>query len=304
MQDYSGLITALNPNIDISLGTDYVFGQSQGSADLADHLASQNQKFDANIASARRIKQHRERCKRSGVNPFTTKASDLQTHAADTYENHTLPDLALITRHFTAFFANEKTKRNGQTVRSYTLQVDAWTDPVTVQHQISRPERAVYFNLQTGADIKYKANGHVRGARVWRDGKQVTGDPLMTANQRDFYLESVEKLEAAMKATYEDAVVFAGFCVATPDPAARLGRKTVCTQFAILAFASDESGHHGVGLLFADGKTLEFELHENDNEKSNAPQMVGSFCVEQTTVEQYENEVLAARIDEMRSLAS
>lgn len=299
MEDYSASIPAQN-HFDTSLGTSYQPGASRENAALHAHLAAQNAKFDETVATGKRLKKHRERCKRAGLDPFKTKASELAGKVTDSYANHMLPAADTITRLSTAFFKNVRTKKNGQQTTTFKVQMDVWTDPITVQHRITNPERKVFFNLKTGAEIKYKANGYVKGARVWKDGKQVRGDSLMTADQRDFYLTMVADIEAAMREIDEDAVIYAGFCQACPDPAARLGTKTMCSQFVVLAFAEVGGLIVGCGIVYVDGKSQTFEMSINTNEKNNAPLMIGSFCAEQTTKEQFEDDVLTARFAQMR----
>lgn len=299
MEDYSAFIPDQNL-IDTSFGTSYQPGASLDNPALRAHLEAQDAKFDETVATSKRLKKHRERCKRVGLDPFKTKASDLVGKVTDSYANHILPAADTISRLSTAFFKNVRTNKNGQQTTTFKVQMDVWTDPITVQHRITSPERKVFFNLQTGVDIKYKANGYVKGARVWKDGKQVRGDSLMTANQRDFYLAKVADIEAAMREVDENAVIYAGFCQSCPDSAARLGTKTICSQFVVLVFVEVDDVVMGSGIVYVDGKSQTFDMASNPNVKKHAPLMIGSFCVEQTTKEQFEHDVLTARFAQMR----
>ncbi|MEX3840288.1 hypothetical protein [Paraburkholderia sp. BR10882] len=274
---------------------------NSAQAILAADRAAQNAKFNKQFTDQQRINKHRERCKKLGLNPFTTKAADLPAgDPNDSYDNYVMPSLDGITRLSTALFVNHKTNVSGKTSVTYTLQADVWTDPVTVAHKIGKPERKVYFNLQSGKAITYKANEYVNGGRTWKDGKQVRGDSLMTEQYRDFYLEKVQEFEATVKQAYPDAVIYAGFCKAMPDRAAKLGTKTITSQFVVIAVAGEGEEVDCGGKFYQGEEEFPFCMSFNPNEKQNAPLLIGSFCAEQMTEQQYDKAVLEVQIEKLK----
>lgn len=274
---------------------------NSAQAILAADRAAQNAKFNKQFTDQRRINKHRERCKKLGLNPFTTKAADLPAgDPNDSYDNYVMPSLDGITRLSTAFFVNQKTNSKDQVSISYTLQADVWTDPVTVAHKIGKPERKVYFTLQTGKAITYKANEYVKGGRTWKDGKQVRGESLMSEQYRDFYLAKVQEFGATIKQAYPDALIYAGFCKAMPDRAAKLGTKTITSQFVVIAVAGEGEDIQCAGQFFVGDEVFAFGMTFNENDKLNAPFLVGSFCAAQMTEQQYEEAVLEVQFQKLK----